>query len=149
MEPEVDPERELTDPYVIDAPFPHVPPGPGVRTGVDMETGSLLAREYFDPGCSPLSSHTMCVRSIFWYSEIDPVSESIRAIAARCRARASASRDAVRPVVVLGGRVCLHKHKPERHTYRRTGEWNQCPLCQPERHTYRRTGENPGNCGDK
>ena len=137
LEPEVDPYREDTDPYVIDVPFPHLPPGPaetelmggapallprsqdvdlvvsainipmpshlrkalktwsredlhvrvfqGVRSGgpkarqvccretFDMETGSLLAREYFDPGkgstrlpspalpdCSPASSHSAC-----------------------------------------------------------------------------------------
>ena len=57
-------------------------------------TGALLAREYFDPGkgpvrlptpalpgCSPTSSHSMCVRSLLWYSELDPVPESIRAVA--------------------------------------------------------------------
>ena len=104
----------------------HVRVFQGVRTGgpkarqaccretFDMETGSLLAREYFDPGkgstrlpspalpdCSPSSSHSVC--SVFWYSEIDPVPEAIRAVAARCRARASASRNEVRPVVVLRG----------------------------------------------
>ena len=182
MKPEIDPERELTDPYVIDVPFPHVPPGPaetelmeggapalilprsqdvdlvvsaidipmpkhlqkalkpwsredlhvrvfqGVRAGgpkarqvccretFDMETGSLLAREYFDPGkgpvrlptpalpgCSPTTSHSMCIRSLLWYSELDPVPESIRAVAARCRARAGALHGEVRPVVVLRG----------------------------------------------
>ena len=181
LEPEVDPERELTDPYVIDVPFPHVPPGPeetelmeggapallprsqdvdlvvsainfpmprhlqkalkpwsredlhvrvfqGVRAGgpkarqvccretFDMETGSLLAREYFDPGkgpvrlptpalpgCSPSSSSSLSIRSLFWYSELDPVPKSIRAAAARCRARVAALHDEVRPVVVLRG----------------------------------------------
>ena len=78
----------------------HVRVFQGVRTGgpktrqvccretFDMETGSLLAREYFDPGrgstrlpspalpgCSPASSHSLSVRSIFWYSELDPVPE--------------------------------------------------------------------------
>ena len=181
LEPEVAPEREVVDPYVMDVPFPHAPPGPaetelmgggapallprsqdvdlvvsainvplpshlrkaekpwsredlhvrvfqGVRTGgpkarqvccretFDMETGSLLATEYFDPGkgsarlpspalpgCSPLSSHTVCIRSVFWYSEIDPVPESIRAVVARCRARASSPTCVARPVVVLRG----------------------------------------------
>ena len=46
---------------------------------------------------------TLCVRSVFWYSELAPVPESIRAVAARCRARACASRNGVRPVVVLRG----------------------------------------------
>ena len=178
LEPEVDPEREVADPYVLDIPFPHIPPGPaetelmeggapsllprsqdvdlvvsainipmpghlqkalkpwsredlhvrvfqGVRPGgpkarqvccretFDMETGSLLAREYFDdpgkghlrlptpalPGCSPSSSHSLCIRSLLWYSELDPVPESTRAVAVRCRARA----DDVCPVVVLRG----------------------------------------------
>ena len=80
------------------------------------KTGSLLAREYFDPGkgpvrlptpalpgCSPSSSHSMCVRSLLWYSELDPVPESIQAVAARCRARAGALQGEVRPVVVLRG----------------------------------------------
>ena len=138
LEPEVDPEREETDPHVIDVlvlPKPiswkggrllychvlkmltllfrpsifhlqkalktwsredlHVRVFQGVRTGgpkarqaccretFDMETGSLLAHEYFDPGkgstrlpspalpdCSPSSSHSLCVRSVFWYSEL-------------------------------------------------------------------------------
>ena len=86
------------------------------RETFDMETGALLAREYFDPGkgpvrlptpalpgCSPTSSHSICVRSVLWYSELDPVPESIRAVAARCRARAGALTRAVRPVVVLRG----------------------------------------------
>ena len=181
LEPESDPERELIDLYVIDVPFPHVPPGPaetelmggdapallprsqdvdlvvsaidiplprhlqkalkpwsredlhvrvfqGVRAGgpkarqvccretFDMETGALLAREYFDPGkgpvrlptpalpgCSPTSSHSICIRSVLWYSELDPVPESIRAVAVRCRARAGAFNREVRPVVVLRG----------------------------------------------
>ena len=162
LEPEIDPEREVMDPYVMEVPFPHDPPGPaetelmdggapallprsqevdlvvsainipmpwhlrkalkpwsredlhvrvfqGVRAGgpktrtvccretFDMETGSLLAREYFDPGkgstrlptpalpgCAPFSSESLSVRSIFWYSEVDPLPESICAIAARC-----------------------------------------------------------------
>ena len=181
LEPESAPEGEVIDPYVIDVPFPHVPPGPaetelmggdapallprsqdvdlvvsainipmpkhlqqalkpwsredlcvrvfqGVRAGgpkarqvccretFDMETGALLAREYFDPGkgpvrlptpalpgCSPASSHALAIRSVFWYSELDPVPESIRAVAARCRARACASQHEARPVVVLRG----------------------------------------------
>ena len=59
------------------------------------------------------------------------------AVAVRCRARADASRDEVRPVVVLREEcvcVCVHKHKPERHPYRRTGERKRCLLRQPERH---------------
>ena len=85
-----------------------------------MDTGSLLAREYFDPGkglallprpalpdCSPASSRTVSVRSVFWYSEIDPVPESIRAVAARCRARACASRSGLLPVVVIRGEDVL------------------------------------------
>ena len=193
LEPEVDPERKLTDPYVIDVPFPHAPapaetelmeggapallprsqdvdlvvsainiPIPwhlrkalkpwsredlhvrvfqGVRTGgpkarqvccretFDMETGSLLAREYFDPGkgpvrlptpalpgCSPPSSHSLRVRSIFWYSDFDPVPESVRAAAARCRARACAPRSAVRPVVVLRGEG-VSAHAQAREAY--------------------------------
>ena len=143
LEPQVDPQRETSDPYVIDVLFPHAPPGPaetelmggdapallprsqdvdlvasaidipmpphlkkalrtwsredlhvrvfqGVRSGgpkarqvccretFDMETGSLLAREYFDPGkgpaclptpalpdCSPASSRSLSVRGIY------------------------------------------------------------------------------------
>ena len=200
LEPEIDPEREVMDPYVMEVPFPHVPPGPaetelmdggapallprsqdvdlvvsainipmpwhlrkalkpwsredlhvrvfqGVRAGgpktrqvccretFDMETGSLLAREYFDPGkgstrlpspalpgCSPSSSHSLCVRSIFWYSELDPVPESICAIAARCRARACAPRSAVRPVVVLRGEdVSAHAQAREAYVQRNGG----------------------------
>ena len=194
LEPEVDPERELMDPYVIDVPFPHVPPRPvetelmeggapallprsqdvdlvvsavnipmpwhlrkalkpwsredlhvrvfqGVRAGgpkarqvccretFDMETGSLLAREYFDPGkgpvrlptpalpgCSPSSSSSLCIRSLFWYSELDPVPESIRAVAARCCARAGALTDAVRP---SGGWVCTSTSPRGTHTEER------------------------------
>ena len=86
------------------------------RETFDMETGALLAREYFDPGkgpvrlptpalpgCSPASSHALSIRSVLWYSDLDPVPESIRAVAARCRARASAFQREVRPVVVLRG----------------------------------------------
>ena len=43
------------------------------------------------------------MRSLFWYSELDPVPESIRAVAARCRPRAGALHDEVRPVAVLRG----------------------------------------------
>ena len=83
------------------------------RETFDMETGALLAREYFDPGkgpvrlptpalpgCSPASSHALSIRSVLWYSDLDPVPESM---AARCRARAGAHRREVRPVVVLRG----------------------------------------------
>ena len=194
-------EREVMDPYVIEAPFPHVPPGPaetelmdggapallprsqdvdlvvsaidilmpwhlrkalkpwsredlhvrvfqGVRPGgpkprqvccretFDMEAGSLLAREYFDPGkgstrlpspalpgCSPCSPPSLCVRSIFWYSELDPVPESICAIAARCRARACASPwRSPSSWSFCGGRMYLHMHKPVRHMCKGTGE---------------------------
>ena len=162
MEPEVIPQREVLDPYVVDVPFPHVPPGPaenefmggdapallprsqdvdlvvsainipmpthlkkalkcwgredlnvrvfqGVRSGgpqgrqvccretFDMESGALLAREYFNPkkgqcriptpalpDCSSTSPRTLFVRSVFWYSEIEPVPESIRAVPSSC-----------------------------------------------------------------
>ena len=86
------------------------------RETFDMETAALLAREYFDPGkgpvrlptpalpgCSPASSHALSIRSVLWYSDLDPVPESIRAVAARCRARAGALQREVRPVVVLRG----------------------------------------------
>ena len=75
-----------------------------------------MAREYFDPGkgsvrlptpalpgCSPSSSCSICVRSVLWYSELDPVPESIRAVAARCRARADALNREVRLDGVLRG----------------------------------------------
>ena len=93
------------------------------------------AREYFDPGkgstrlptptlpdCSPASSHSVCVRSVFWYSELDPVPETIRAVAARCRARAYASRGGVRPVVVLRGEgVPAHAQAREAHVQENGG----------------------------
>ena len=121
------------------------------RETFDMETGSLLAREYFDPGkgpvrlptpalpgCSPSmdsSSHSMCIRSLFWYSELDPVPESIRAVAA-CVAVLVLVLHMTKSVrwSSSGGRVCLHKHKPERHMCRTTGEWKRRLPRQPERH---------------
>ena len=125
----------------------HVRVFQGVRTGgpkarqvccretFDMETGSLLAREYFDPGkgptrlpspalpdCSLSSSHSMCVRSVFWYSEVDPVPETIRAVAAQCRARASASRNEARRVVALWGEgVSAHAQAREAYVQKNGG----------------------------
>ena len=77
-----------------------------------MESGALLAREYFDPSriptlalpdCSPTSARTSSVRSVFWHSEMEPVPESIRAVVARCQARACAQRGGFHPLVVVRG----------------------------------------------
>ena len=78
----------------------------------DMETGALLARDFFNPvkgqsirlptpalpNCSP-SADSRSIRSVFWYSEIDPAPANIVRLLAP------------RPVVVVrGGRVGVHPH---------------------------------------
>ena len=75
---------------------------------------ALVVFPHTRPGCSPCSSHALSIRSVLWCSELDLVPESIRVVAARCRARAGAFNREARPVVVLRG-VIQHKHKPERH----------------------------------
>ena len=84
------------------------------RETFDMESGGMLAREYFDPGkgqsrlptpalpdCLPASARTLSVRSVFWYSEVEP----------RCRARACASHGGLLPLVVVRGEdVSAHAH---------------------------------------
>ena len=73
------------------------------RETFDMESGALLAREFFNPekgqtrlptpalpDCSPLSAQTLSVRSVFWYSEEEPVPESIRRVVAACQKRVCA-----------------------------------------------------------
>ena len=97
LEPEAVPPLEVTDPYIADMPFP--------QETFDMDSGALLAREFFNPGkgqtrlptpalpdSSPLSAQTLSVRSVFWYSEVEPVPESIRRVVATCRKRVCLAR---------------------------------------------------------
>ena len=44
LEPEIDPHREETDPYVIEVPFPHVPPGPAETELMEGCAPALLPR---------------------------------------------------------------------------------------------------------
>ena len=44
LEPQVDPQRELMDPYVIDVPFPHAPPGPAETELMGGDAPALLPR---------------------------------------------------------------------------------------------------------
>ena len=44
LEPEIDPEREVMDPYVMEVPFPHVPPGPAETELMDGGAPALLPR---------------------------------------------------------------------------------------------------------
>ena len=49
LEPEVDPQREETDPYVIDVPFPHVPPGSAETELMGGDAPALLPRHPYRP----------------------------------------------------------------------------------------------------
>ena len=44
LEPEVIPQREVLDPYVVDVPFPHVPPGPAENEFMGGDAPALLPR---------------------------------------------------------------------------------------------------------
>ena len=75
------------------------------RETFDMDSGALLACALFNPvngqsirllipalpDCSPLPQ-TLAIRNVFWYSELEPVPESVRRVVARCQAHACAHR---------------------------------------------------------
>ena len=117
------------------------------RETFDMETGSLLACECFDPGksstrlpspalpdCPPASSHSVCVRMSFGtLSLIRCLSPFVLLLRGVVLAPVHHATVSVR-WPSSGGRVCQHMHKPERHTCRGTGEWKRCHLLLPERH---------------
>ena len=44
LEPEVDPEKVVVDPYVVDVPFPHAPPGPAENELMEGDAPALLPR---------------------------------------------------------------------------------------------------------
>ena len=212
LEPEVDLERETSDPYVIDVPFPHVSPGPadtklmggdapallprsqdvdlvvsainvplpshlrkalktwsredlhvrvfqGVRAGgpkarqvccretFDMETGSLLAREYFDPGKGPARLPTrpslialrpaliLCLFVVSFGTLRSTLCLNLFVLLRRVVVLVPVLHAAASFLSLSsGGRVCQHRHQPERQMCRRTGEWVKLRLLLPERH---------------
>ena len=110
------------------------------RETFDMETGSLLAREYFDPGKGPVRLPTPalleCAYAVcFGIPNLILFRKASMLWLCVARARAGAPRD-LRPMVVLRGEgVSAQAIKPERHTYRKaTGEWKSRLPRQPERH---------------
>ena len=110
LEPEVDPERELTDPYVIDVPFPHVPPGPAETELMEGGALALLPRsQEVDLVVSAVNIPMpwQLRKALKPWSREDLARSACRwpegKTGARCCASAGALPDAVRPVVVLRG----------------------------------------------
>ena len=87
------------------------------RETFEMETGKLLAREYFNPNqgsvvrlptpalpdCSPLRADRRSIRSVFWYSETDVLPAHLTRCLPVLLRRDAAPRDGFPPLVPTRG----------------------------------------------
>ena len=97
-----------------------------------METGDLLAREFFNPdqghavglpspalpGCSPMSTDRRSIRSVFWYSETDVLPSHLSRLLPRGALRGLATRSSPAPLVSSRGEdgaPPLEPIMPKRH----------------------------------
>ena len=62
LEPEAVPQREVLDPYVVDVPFPHAPPGPAENELMGGDAPALLpcvCDQHSDPDTFEESSQVL------------------------------------------------------------------------------------------
>ena len=93
-----------------------------------MDTGKLLAREYFNPemgpavrlptpalrGCSPMQADRRSIRSVFWYSETDILPAHLTRELRRCCLCVVPAHDGPPPLGLSRGEDVQSQHEPER-----------------------------------